>query len=110
MLSRIRPFEMLKLSPQVKLAYGNDHCQWCWNDEQVVAGEGTGKPEESLSALAPRLHFTTQVERLVRICMPRWCGEGGQRWPPLTRFMLPSGAIIIPHFCTHLGFHFQLAL
>ena len=30
------------------LAYGKDHCQWCWTDGQVAAGAGTGEPEESL--------------------------------------------------------------
>jgi hypothetical protein len=60
--------------PQGLLAHGKDHCQWCWNDEQVAAGAGTGEPEKSLGVTR-----STSLNRLVRTRMPRWCGEGGQK-------------------------------
>jgi hypothetical protein len=64
--------------PQGLLAHGENHCQWSRDDEQVAAGAGTGEPEESLGVTR-----SASLNRQVRTRMPRWCGEGGQKWPPL---------------------------
>lgn len=67
--------------PQGLLAYGKDHCQWSRNDEQVVAGAGTGEPEEPLGVTR-----STSLNRLVRTRMPGGVGKRSEM-AALTRFI-----------------------
>jgi transposase len=72
--------------PQGLLAYGENHCQWSRDDEQVAAGAGTGEPEESLGVTR-----STSLNRLVRTRMPGGVGRAVRNGRPC---MLPETVCI----------------